>query len=214
MTFSQGSSVANVHTNRIESGSIGAGSGMPCIWGMWAETMSLRNLEIASAFYIAAALASMGCYASNYSCQGRTVNSNSGPPLCSLTLYGTGTCNGQDQLPLTGTNSGQGWQNPWEPFPIQIKGVAITTFQDPRKDLNQFEYIFAGNSYTPDIMAILGGARLPACRGVDLSRGSKEREEPRASPGCVLIAVSIRRRIEISGPLRDDRPTDRRHFGV
>src|SRR5205807_6470717 len=34
------------------------------------------------------------------------------------------------------------------------------------------------------------------------------------SPGCVLIAVSIRRRIEISGPLRDDRPTDRRHFGV
>jgi len=130
---------------------------MPCIWGMWAETMSLRNLEIASAFYIGAALASMGCYASNYSCQGRTVNSNSGPPLCSLTLYGTGTCNGQDQLPLTGTNSGQGWQNPWEPFPIQIKGVAITTFQDPSKDLNQFEYIFAGNSYTPDIMAILGG---------------------------------------------------------
>src|SRR5690349_13371261 len=35
--------------------------------------------------------------------------------------------------------------------------LAATHNQDPRKDLNQFEYIFAGNSYTPDIMAILGG---------------------------------------------------------
>src|SRR6516165_6384769 len=94
-----------------------------------------------------------------YTCQDRSIQTNNGPPTCSLTVIGRGACTGQDQLPLVDTNApGKGWEEPWEPYPILFKAVSILILQEPQ-DLGTptvFRYIFAGNSYTPDIMAEFG----------------------------------------------------------
>jgi hypothetical protein len=61
--------------------------------------------------------ASIPAHAKIYTCQGRSIQTNNGPPTCSLTLIGRGVCTGQDQLPLVDTNApGKGWEEPWEPY--------------------------------------------------------------------------------------------------
>jgi len=62
--------------------------------------------------------------------------------LYSKTLYGGGTCNGQDIVAVM--------QTPWESVSINIVGVELTVFQ------GTIEYAFAGNSFSPDLMSLLG----------------------------------------------------------
>jgi hypothetical protein len=69
--------------------------------------------------------------------------------LLSKTFYGTGECNGQDQLAHLTADHGRTYLQlmpPWELFPIRIVGVEITSFDAPTL------YMHSGNGYTPDVM--------------------------------------------------------------
>jgi hypothetical protein len=61
---------------------------------------------------------------------------------CSKGFYGRGTCNGIDQLPI--------FEQPWEHAPIEILAVSISLRADIPPGSG---YVFAGNSFDPDIMA-------------------------------------------------------------
>lgn len=67
--------------------------------------------------------------------------------LRSKTFYATGQCTGVEQVAIL--------QPPWESAPIRIVGIGIGLQLD---SLPSNAYIFAGNSYVPDLMALHVGA--------------------------------------------------------
>jgi hypothetical protein len=93
--------------------------------------------------------------ASAASARAETECERSGSSLCSKTFYGTGTCDGKDQLvELADT---VGWPAsaivpPWEALPSVIVGVEITLHRPPE----QFAYAYAGNAASPNQMLFLG----------------------------------------------------------
>lgn len=98
----------------------------------------------------------------------------SGSPGCSRAFYGAGTCDGQDNIPIN--------QNAWESKPIFITGIDIAAFQVPP---GGFQYVFAGNSFTPDVMAFIGNGSTQIQKTFPL--GS---EMLFASPGHVDLHVA------------------------
>ena len=61
--------------------------------------------------------------------------------LCSQIFYGSGVCDGTDQVPIL--------ERPWEPVAIEIVGVTVGL---KIWGAGERGYIFAGNSYSPDVM--------------------------------------------------------------
>jgi len=59
--------------------------------------------------------------------------------LCSQIFYGSGVCDGIDQVPIL--------ERPWEPVAIEIVGVTVGL---KIWGAGERGYIFAGNSYSPD----------------------------------------------------------------
>ena len=80
------------------------------------------------------------------SCQRQTLSIPTGKLLCTKTFHGQGKCDGKDQLPIL--------EDLWEPEPISIVGTSIRWWASSDVHVN---YVFAGNSYTPDVMNWLGG---------------------------------------------------------
>lgn len=80
----------------------------------------------------------------------------SGNEICSKTFYGGGKCTGLDQLPIL--------EEPWETRPIRITGVAINVditdrprWYERLRGATVKSFAFAGNSSSPDVMAIMSG---------------------------------------------------------
>jgi hypothetical protein len=65
--------------------------------------------------------------------------------LCSRTVFAMGDCTGGDQLPI--------FERAWESSSILIVGVKLTFISRP----SQLLYVFAGNAFAPDVMAIWNG---------------------------------------------------------
>ena len=71
-------------------------------------------------------------------------------PFCSKTFHGSGKCTGNEVLARL--KDSNGWPDsefvrPWEPYAIKIVGVQLVMFEGTP------QYMLAGNSYVPDIMA-------------------------------------------------------------
>lgn len=76
-------------------------------------------------------------------CRGHRIDNFGGPkPLCSITFQAEGTCDGQDQIPISRT--------PWEPAPISILGTEIAVLVQADHPMVT---AIAGDNYNPDIMS-------------------------------------------------------------
>lgn len=114
----------------------------------------IRSLLIAVVLLFAVA-APAHAQAALTTCQGVTIPVTTKELLCSRNFYASGTCDGQDQLAMLAGPRVAATQmvQPWEPVPITIVGYQIVLFE------GAMQYVFAGNSYTPDIMGWLGSGQ-------------------------------------------------------
>ncbi len=87
--------------------------------------------------------------------------------FCSKTFHARAVCDGKDQLAAISDNhcpvgqtcpycpSGKDCPliQPWEPVPIEIRGVEIAL------SWGALSYAYAGNNYVPDVMAFMGSGQ-------------------------------------------------------
>src|SRR5262249_32704149 len=108
--------------------------------------------------------------------------------LCSNIFSGSGICDGTDQVSILAP--------PWEPLPIEIVGVAVGLKIWGAGDRG---YIFAGNSYSPDVMLFHvgdGSETVMFPKGLSFYLPTKMLAAPITLPPCpVSSALSLRKSV-------------------
>ena len=78
----------------------------------------------------------------------------SGSPMCSVTFYGEGVCDGTDQLVFLKRDGAEAVQlvRPWESKRINIVGTEVTFIRPPAS----LSYAYVGNAAAPNQMMFMG----------------------------------------------------------
>jgi hypothetical protein len=106
-----------------------------------------------SAAILASSLKAAAATQTVQTCQGLAIQTAGVKLLCSRTFLATGNCSGHDELATLEGPPGSHPEKlvqPWEAFSIAVIGVQITLIEGTA------QYLMAGNSYTPDVMNMLG----------------------------------------------------------